>query len=142
VLCSIMYYTKRKEAPMDMSAIEQRQRDIMREMEQIRVMKKGSVTFQRYPARGRGQDAGRERGPYPVLTWKEQGCTKSMRLKSAAQVAWAEKAVENHRRFTELRCEYERLGEERALHGREEMASASQEAQKKGLKSPRKPRPK
>lgn len=119
---------------MDMAAIEQRQRDIMREMEQIQVMKKGSVTFQRYRDRGQGS------GLYPVLTWKEQGRTKSMRLKTPAEVAWAEKAVANYKRFTELRCAYERLAEERALQGRDEMASASQEAQKKGLKSPRRPR--
>jgi len=136
-VCSIIYYTQRKEAPMEMSAIEQRQRDIMREMEQIQVMKKGSVTFQRYRDRGQGS------GLYPVLTWKEQGRTKSMRLKTPAEVAWAENAVANYKRFTELRCAYERLAEERALHGRDEMAAgASREAQKKGLKSPRRPRPK
>ncbi len=93
---------------MDMAEIDRGQRDIMREMGRIRVMKKGCVTHQRYP----------------VLTWKERGRTKSMRLKTPAEVAWAENAVANYKRFTELRCAYERLAEQRALLERDEIGVA------------------
>lgn len=125
---------------MDMSTINQRQRDIMNQLKQIRIMKKGSVTFQRYPVHHEAQAAGRMRGPYPVLTWKEEGRTKSIRLKTPGEVAWAQDAVENHKRFTALCHEYERLAEQLALGWRDHAVAASEEAGKKRIKSRKTPK--
>lgn len=121
---------------MKSAAIAERQRDIMHEIAQINVMKKGSVTFQRLGAQDAGGESGR--GLYPLLTWKEQGRTKSMRLKTREEVAWAQDAVENYKRFTALCREYENLAEQLALLERGRHAAATSEAEKKSSKSPKK----
>ena len=120
---------------MDVNAIQQRQQEIRT----IGFMKKGSITRQRMPAAqgGAGVEAGR--GPYPLLTWKEKGRTKSMRLTTPEAVAWAEAAVANHRRFAQLVREYEELGERLALAQQHTQAVATE---KKTPKSPRKRKPK
>jgi hypothetical protein len=125
---------------MENAAIAERQRVIVHEIAQINVMKKGSVTFQRLGGQNDGGESGR--GLYPLLTWKEQGRTKSMRLKTREEVAWAQDAVENYKRFTALCREYESLAEQRALFEREGHGAAVSEAEKKRSKSHKKSRPK
>ena len=118
---------------MESAAIAKRQRDIMHEIAQINVMKKGSVTFQRLGTQDAGGESGR--GLYPLLTWKERGRTKSMRLKTRDEVAWAQDAVENYKRFTALCREYESLAEHLALLERDRFTGAAMEAEKKRFKS-------
>lgn len=125
---------------MDANTLERRQNDILRELHSIRCMKKGSIVHQQWPAERSGKRPGTVYGPYPLLTWKEQGRTKSVRLKTPREVAWAEAAIENYRRFAELCREYEALAEQAALGQRTAQDSASNEAEKKGIKSRRKPR--
>lgn len=121
---------------MNTQTLEQQQDGILKELAAIRAMKKGTVTRQtmRIARRGKGRGVC---GPYPVLTWKEGGRTRSMRLRTSQDVEWAEQAIGAYRRFAALCREYEHLGERRALSQRPAVQSASCEAQKKGRKSPR-----
>lgn len=121
---------------MDIQAIMDRQQAIAVEVSEIRFMQKGSISLQRMPSAQGGTQAEAMRGPYPILTWKEAGRTRSLRLKSKDEVAWAEQAVANHRRFAALCKEYQELGE-RIAHElrRTPQDAASEEAVKKGLKS-------
>ena len=121
---------------MDTQTLEQRQDQILKELVAIRAMTRGTVTHQTMRVGRRGKDQ-RVRGPYPVLTWKEGGRTRSMRLRTPQEVAWAERAIGDYRRFAALCREYEELGELRALSQRPAVQSAPHEAQKRGFKSPR-----
>ena len=100
---------------MQPDLLKRQQEQIINELKSIHFMKKGSLTYQRVPARVCGVDTEAVYGPYPLLTWKENGQTKSMRLNSTEKVAWAEIAIANRRRFVKLCREYEKLAEERAL---------------------------
>jgi hypothetical protein len=120
---------------MNPDALTNRQDAILKELQTIRFMKKGSLSHQRWTASKGG--ARTVYGPYPILTWKEQGRTKSLRLTTEEEVAWAQAAIGNYRRFVALCGEYEALAEQRAL-GQRTARTTSQEAEKKGLKSRRK----
>lgn len=115
---------------MDRHALISRQDEILKEVAAIRSMKKGSVSMQRM-----GSTTDARAATYPVLTWKEQGRTKGMRLKSEQEVAWAQAAIEQHKRYTALCREYEELAEQLALLQRDADATASEAVLKKGLKS-------
>lgn len=119
---------------MNFAMLTQRQDDILKEIAAIRCMKKGSVTMQRFRQPADATDTAS--AVYPVLTWKEQGRSKGLRLKSEQEVAWAQAAVEQYKRYTALCREYEELGEQLALLQRE-ADSVQSEALKKGLKSRR-----
>jgi len=99
---------------MDPQAMVTRQEAIVREMTELRFMQKGTISRQRMPSSRGGVLTGAMRGPYPVLTWKENGKTRSLRLKNEDEVAWAEQAVDNQRRFAALCREYQELGEQLA----------------------------
>lgn len=120
---------------MNTNAMLKRQEEIVREMGGISFMQRGSISLQRVARTRGGADTGKKRGPYPLLTWKENGKTRSMRLKTAAEVEWAEGAVANQRRFKALCQEYEALGSQVALGLLEGQGPSAAEALKKGLKS-------
>lgn len=119
---------------MDTKAMMERQEAIMQEMASVRFMQRGSISQQRLPRRRAGAETGQMRGPYPVLTWKERGKTRSLRLKTPEEVVWAETAVANQRRFAALCREYEELGGGIARQLRDAQEPAAMEAVKKGLK--------
>jgi hypothetical protein len=118
---------------MDTKAMMERQEAIMQEMASVRFMQRGSISQQRVPRMRAGAQTGQMRGPYPVLTWKEKGKTRSLRLKTPEEVVWAETAVANQRRFAALCREYEELGEAIAQQLRDAREPAAMEAVKKGL---------
>ncbi len=121
---------------MNMQAMLRRQQAIGRELTHIHFMQKGSISHQRVPSTRKGAPVGTMRGPYPVLTWKEGGKTRSLRLKNEDEVAWAEQAVGNHRRFAALCREYQELGEGIAHQMRLAPKDTKMvERVKKGLKS-------
>jgi len=109
---------------MDPNALRKRQEHLLAEIAAIGAMKRGSITHQRV------QRAGGRVVIYPLLSWKQEGKTRSVRLRCEEDVAWAEQAVANHRRFVQLIEEYEDIGDKLALA--EHAGSASKEAQKKG----------
>ena len=121
---------------MNMQTMLRRQQTIGRELTGIHFMQKGTISHQRVPSTRGGAQTGAMRGPYPVLTWKEGAKTRSLRLKNKDEVAWAEKAVGNHRHFAALCREYRELGE-RIAH---ELRLAPKDTEmaervKRGLKS-------
>lgn len=121
---------------MDMPSMLERQDAIARELSEIRFMHKGTISQQRVARTRGGVQTGALRGPYPLLTWKEHGKTRSLRLKSQDEAAWAEQAVNNHRRFAALCREYEDVSQRIALELRLTSEDTGvHEALKKGLKS-------
>jgi hypothetical protein len=110
---------------MDIESARRKQQETLQEMARLVSMKRGTITHQKV-ARAGGAVA-----VYPLLSWKEGTKTCSLRLKSAEDVAWAERATSNHQRFLQLIREYEELGEQLALSERD--SGVSKEAQKKGL---------
>lgn len=121
---------------MNVQAMLERQESLLRELTKIRFMQKGTISHQRVARTGKGAPTKAMRGPYPILTWKQQGKTRSLRLKNADEVAWAEQAVDNHRRFVTLCREYEELGEQLARELRLSPNDANiDDKLKKGLKS-------
>jgi len=110
---------------MDASALRERQEELLGQMAAIGAMKRGSVTHQRV------ERAGGRVAVHPLLSWKQGGRTRSVRLRSEEDLAWAEQAVRNHQRFVRLVREYEDIGEQLAMAQRE--SAASEEAVKKGL---------
>jgi len=93
--------------------IDKRRRQILREMEGIRSMRRGSVNeqFLRVPHKGKKEPV--VRGPYYVFSRHEKGKgTRSYRLTSPEEVEQARRDVESHRRFRELCREYEELTQE------------------------------
>lgn len=127
---------------MDANNLLERQESILRDLAALRVMKKGTVTHQRVAAKPSRGKACSVRGPYPLLTWKEKGRTRSVRLKTGEEVAWAERAIANYRRFVDLCREYESLAERLALRQREEKRDSAEQALKKRRKPPSSSRPK
>lgn len=120
---------------MDIPTIMRRQDEILSQIATIRSMKKGSITLGHSGAVKAAASA--SSSAYPVLTWKEQGRSKGVRLKTRKEVAWAQSAVEQYKRYTALCREYEELAEQLALLQRDAGVTAPSEAEKKGLKSRR-----
>jgi hypothetical protein len=121
---------------MNEQTMLERQESLLRELSQIHFMQKGTISHQRVPRSAKGTATKAMRGPYPILTWKQQGKTRSLRLRNEGEVAWAEQAVENHRRFVALCREYEELGEQLAQELRLSPNDPEMDNKlKKGLKS-------
>ena len=73
----------------------------------------GSVCSQKVKYRDKDGDL-KENGPYPILTCKENGKTRTIRLQSAEEVALVEEQIANFRDFQSLTKELIRLGREMA----------------------------
>ena len=97
----------------EISEIESRRREILREVGKMRSMRKGSVTeqFLRVPQKGKESAI---RGPYYTYTKKEKGKTVGRRLKSTEVERFKDDVAAFHR-FHMLCREYaeltERLGD-------------------------------
>ena len=115
-------------------AIETRREDITQELLTIRSMLKGTVNEQFFPVVRDGKQTDELRGPYAVHSCKIDGKTVSRRLKGKAALQQAREGTANYRRFRALCDEFEGLTEQLGQLERE--AGASEEALKKGLKSP------
>ncbi len=101
--------------------LEEKRKQILKEMGAIRFMRKGSVSQQYLKVRQKGQSEPALRGPYYVYTYKDKGKTVSKRL-SQTEALRVKDEVNAHHRFQELcselseiserLCEYERASEE------------------------------
>ncbi len=93
--------------------IEKRRKEILKEMETMRSMRRGRVNEQYLKVPHKGKKEPVCRGPYYVFSRHEKGKgTKSYRLTSQEEVDSARRDVEAHKRFQELCREYEELTEE------------------------------
>ncbi len=110
----IVEKTLQKEVAMEgIKQIEERRKEILKEMETIRSMRRGKVNEQFLKGARKGKKEPVYRGPYYVFSRHEKGKgTKSYRLKSQQEVESARRDVEAHKLFQELCREYEELTEE------------------------------
>jgi hypothetical protein len=92
----------------------ERREQILKEMREIRAMRKGSVEEQYFKARRKGEEEPAVQGPYWLYTYKEKGKTVGQRLSKEEANRFHEE-VEAYHRFQSLCSEYaeitERLGE-------------------------------
>ena len=82
---------------------------ILQKIEQLKPMRKGSVTQQYFPASGKSGSKTR-RGPYPLYTCKKKGKTVSKRIRSELGSVY-EQQIAQFRRFEELVAEFAEVGE-------------------------------
>ena len=97
------------------TALEQRKKDILAQLDALGPMRKGSLTEQ-YVAAVSKDGSRRRRGPYTLYTFKRGGKTLSRRLKTPAQAALYREQIAAFRRFQELTAELARLGQQWADH--------------------------
>lgn len=82
---------------------------ILQQIEELKPMRKGSVTQQYFLASGK--DGGqRRRGPYPLYTCKKKGKTVSKRIRPELRPVY-EQQIAQFRRFEELVAEFAEVGE-------------------------------
>lgn len=117
----------------EVQAIEQQQQAVWEEMGRIRVMRRGTLSQQRYPQRRARRGGHGACGPYCL--W--QGYVKGRRFGRRVAAAEAERMrteIAERRRFEGLCAVYVALGE--ALAERQGRPGVWEEARKKTGKSP------
>ena len=91
--------------------LEARRDAILEQMRSIRSMRRGTINQQFLKVRLKGRKEPLLRGPYFVLSRREGNKTVSKRLTSPAQLQWARRQIEAHKRFVSLCKEFEVLTE-------------------------------
>ena len=120
-------------------SIESQRHRILEEMSAIRHVVRGTFKEQMLPVPHRGKKEPVLRGPYYVLAHWEGGKTRSRRV-PADDAARVREGADNYKRLKRLCEEFAQLTERLGELEREQAASA--EAEKKGLKSRPRSRPK
>ncbi|MGH9364255.1 MAG: DUF6788 family protein [Thermoanaerobaculia bacterium] len=95
--------------------LEARRSAILREIQSIRSMKRGSISEQHLKVRVKARTEPVLRGPYYVLSRREGQKTVSERLTSTSQLEQARRDVAAHKRFVVLCQQFERLTEQLGL---------------------------
>lgn len=113
--------------------LEQQRKAILKQMGQIRTMRRGTVSeqFLKVPQKGQAEPA--LRGPYFLWQYWEQGKPRRQRLRKGAEVDAARREVAAYQQFEQLCVQYVEVAE--ALREVEREGCAWEEALKKGLKS-------
>ena len=114
--------------------LEQRRLDLLRQMGNIRGMRRGSVTEQYLKVRHKGQPEPVPRGPYYLWQYWENGKPVRRRLNTPKEVEAARREVAAHREFEDLCAQLVQTLE--ALGALERGGGAADEAQKKTPNSP------
>ena len=91
--------------------IERRREAILRQLRDMRSMRRGTINEQYLRVRLKSQEEPVLRGPYYVLSRREGKGTVSQRLTTSEELAQARKDVAAHKRFVGLCQELERLTE-------------------------------
>ena len=115
------------------ASIEQQRKDILEQMNALRSMERATLNEQMLPVKHKDAPEPVLRGPYYVLVRWESGKSQSRRVPKD-EVEQVKQDVANCQRFRALSKEYEKLTEQLGQLERE--SGASEEALKKGLKSP------
>lgn len=118
---------------MDITTVEARRLAVLEQMRSIRSLRTGSVSEQYVPRKKKGCKQHDKLGPYYVWCRYTGEQYISQRLRSPDEVAQAYQDVANHKRFLALCKEFEELTEQLGILERQQ--AASDEAEKKGLKS-------
>lgn len=112
--------------------LEGRRLDLLRQLGEIRTLRKGSLNEQWFPSVRQGKKTKELRGPYFLWTHKKNNKTVSERVVGEQALFRARQDEENYRRFRELCREYEVVAQE--LGELEHELPTADEAVKKGLK--------
>ena len=112
--------------------IEQKRDAVLEEMRKIRSMERGSITKQYMKVPHKEKKEPVKRGPYYMLTRREDNRTVGYRLRTAQELRRARRDVDAHKRFVRLCREYEELT--RRL-GELERARESDDVEKKRRRS-------
>jgi len=91
--------------------IDRRRRMILKEMSEIRSMKRGTINEQFLEVRQKGKREPTLRGPYYVLSRREGKKTISKRLTSKKELEKSREDIMAQKRFRELCREFEELTE-------------------------------
>lgn len=94
-------------------SLHDRWSDLAAQLLELGPMRPGSICSQKVKYRA-ADGSVRANGPYPILTFKEEQKTRTLRLRSSAQADLARQQVENFRRFGRLTRELARIGRELA----------------------------
>ncbi len=113
--------------------LEMRRKEVLRELEAIRSLRKGNLNEQWFPVVREGRKTKELRGPYFVWSRKVGKKTVSERLKNELQIAVARQDAANYRKFKQLCGELEKVIKE--FGEAERQTAGSEETLKKGLKS-------
>jgi hypothetical protein len=116
--------------------IQQQRQQILEEMAQLEQVRRGSLTEQMVETVG-SDGRRRQRGPYPLYTFKEGGRTVSRRVTAPAQIPLYRQQIQQGRRFQELTTQLLHLGE--ALSDQAVQTAGEKKTSKPKLKSNSKP---
>ena len=87
--------------------------DLLAQIADLGPMRPGTVCQQKVKYRAKNGTE-KANGPYPILTCKQGGKTRTIRLRSADEAEIAESQVANFRRFQQLTRKLTRIGREMA----------------------------
>jgi hypothetical protein len=90
--------------------LDQRRRQLVRELEELSVFRRGSISEQMVTTKD-AEGRPRRRGPYPIYSFKEKGRTISRRLHDPQQVQQYRQQIQNGRRFQQVVNELLHVGE-------------------------------
>lgn len=116
--------------------LEQRRDAILEQMRAIRSMRRATINKQFLQVQHKGKNKPVSRGPYFVLSRREQGKTVSKRLTSVEEVKQAQKDVEGYKKFVALCKEFEDVTE-RLGEVERERAEVEQEKKRRSSRSSR-----
>jgi hypothetical protein len=100
---------------MDVHQIEARRDQILEQMRAMRSMGRWSITEQTMLDKRKAGSEPVVRGPYYVLSRRQNGKTVSRRVKPGPELELARHDADEHRRFVELCQEFEHLTEQLGL---------------------------
>lgn len=86
---------------------------IVEELRDIGPMRSGSICLQKVKYEAKDGTL-KKHGPYPILTFKEAGKTKTLRLDSEEDINACKKQIENFRRFKEKTGQLSEIGKQMA----------------------------
>jgi hypothetical protein len=115
-----------------MKQVEQRRTQIVEQAMKIRSMELGALSEQMLPVKHKDETQPVLKGPYYVLSRRENGKTRSRRV-GKDELEQIQRDVDNRRRFESLCAEFKELTQELGALDRQQ--DSADEALKKGLKS-------
>lgn len=122
-------------------SLSRQRSDLLAQIADLGPMRPGTVCQQEVKYRAK-DGTKKANGPYPILTCKEGGKTRTIRLRSTDEAEIAENQIANFRRFQRLTRELTRIGREMAdleMAARSEGKKNSSNVSTQSRKEKRKP---